>query len=108
MRAIVSAAVDEQSRITTWQLPLETAVRRGRMQSRAHRPSWRRALGSGIGLAAAITAALLVGRNSSGKRADVYLPPPHVPASPLVNAASGSGVAVIETADPEITVIWSF
>ena len=108
MGAILSAAVHEQSRIATRQLPGETAIPRGRMQSRARRPSWRRALGSGVGLAAAITAALLVGRDSSEKRIDVYLPPPHVPASPIVNAAGGSGVAVIETADPDITIIWSF
>jgi hypothetical protein len=31
-----------------------------------------------------------------------------VPGTPVVNAAVGSGVAVLRTNDPAITVVWTF
>lgn len=40
--------------------------------------------------------------------ADLYLPEPDVPDAPVVNAAGGSGVAVMQTTNPAITVVWTF
>lgn len=40
--------------------------------------------------------------------ADLYVPEPNVPDAPVVNAAGGSGVAVMQTTNPAITVVWTF
>lgn len=83
-------------------LSSQAARRRGRSAS------WRRALGTAIAMAAGIAVILVLGRDSSSRRIDLYVPPAHVPASPIVNASGSSGVAVIETPDPRITVIWTY
>ena|SRR5690606_37124369 len=64
--------------------------------------------------AAAVAALLLVGGEDIRSRLDgrvtatFHVPEPEVPAAPVVNAGAGRGVAVMRTADPRITVVWTF
>ncbi|HEX6590013.1 MAG TPA: hypothetical protein VF039_13495 [Longimicrobiales bacterium] len=60
--------------------------------------------------AAAAAAALLVAAPRIARQAQVapYTPPPRVPSAPVVNATGDGGVAVMNTADPTITVVWSY
>lgn len=64
--------------------------------------------------AAAVAALLLVGGEDVRSRLDgrvtatFHVPEPEVPAAPVVNAGAGRGVAVMRTADPRITVVWTF
>lgn len=66
-----------------------------------------------LALAATLAALLAVERGVIPLRgatppADVYHPEPVVPTAPVVNAVEGSGVAVMRTSDPRITIVWNF
>ena len=82
-------------------LPMPVGAR-----SRRARP----ALAAAIPLAAAAALALLfVGRGVLVRdRIGPYTPPVSVPSAPVVNAHGDGGVAVMNTADPRITVVWNF
>lgn len=65
-----------------------------------------------LALAATLAALIAIDRGVIPLRgvapADVYHPEPVVPVAPVVNAIDGSGVAVMRTADPRITIVWNF
>ena len=71
---------------------------------RTVRHRWRAATAV-IPLAAAAVLALLLTRDAEPP---IVLPEPHIPGSTIVNAVPGSGVAVMQTKDPNITVVWTF
>lgn len=60
-----------------------------------------------IPLAAAVLAGLWL-FNPESASVDLHLPLPDVPETPVVNAGGAAGVAVMRTADPMITVVWTF
>jgi len=73
---------------------------------RAHRvPRW---LGALVPLAAAAVLLVVVQRQGTDSLAPRARPEPRVPVTPAVNAAGGSGVAVMRTSNPDITVVWTF
>lgn len=47
-------------------------------------------------------------RSDASDAVGLYVPQPEVPESPIVNAVGARGVAVMRTANPQITVVWTF
>jgi len=75
-------------------------------------PRWRRAAWGSLAMAAAATGLLFVARlpapinegaNEAAPSVAAAVPPP-----PLIEASSAATVAVIETDNPDITVLWFF
>lgn len=80
------------------------------MQHARHVPMLRRVMFAAAPLAAA--AVLLLMRlqsetGTSGRFEPLFVPPPEVPSTTVVNAAASGDVAVLRTADPNITIVWN-
>lgn len=110
MREAIAAVVNLAEPVTPLMPPTHFAGldRRNARRANPQRPRWRGVLGTGIAIAAATAGVIVLGADSSNRRIDLYVPPAQVPARPIVNASGSSGVAVIETPDPTITVIWTY
>ena len=71
-------------------------------------PRWRRAAWGSLAAAAAAVGLLFVARGSAPVNEAAPRLAASVPAPPLVEASSAATVAVIETDNPDITVLWFF
>lgn len=70
--------------------------------------SWRGGVGVSIAAAAGLAALLLLGRDGETPGVPAAEPAPEPPARVAVTPPSDRGVAVLETENPKITIVWLY